>query len=136
MKAASPLVATAMLLVATIAGGLILYNYILNTVSAPKDYVTLTPISARIVVSGTTGLLNIKVASMGTKPVNITAALIYPLGITVPINTEIKPGETISITKTFSTSGLTFNSNTKYFVVIYYGNGQSTEPIEAEVVIS
>lgn len=135
MKAASPLVATAMLLVATIAGGLILYNYILNAVSAPKDYVTITPISAKIVISGSNGLLNIKVASMGTKPVNITSAIIYPVGIAVKINTVIKPGETLSITVSFSTAGVTFSPDTKYYVVIFYGDGQSTEPIEAELIM-
>lgn len=137
MKATSPLLATAILLVATIAGGLILYNYILNAISAPKEYVTVTPIDASLVVLNSTGkgILNIKVSSIGTKSVKLTEAIIYPDITSEPIelNEIIRPGETKSFTKEINVEKI--DPNKVYYIVIHYED-QATEPIELKVTIA
>lgn len=137
MKATSPLLATAILLITTIAGGLILYNYVLNVISAPKEYVAVTPIDASLVVikSDGKGILNIKVSAIGTKPVKLTEAVIYPsiTGETITLNEVIKPGETKSFTKEINVEEI--DPNKSYYIVIRY-DGQATEPIELEVTIA
>ncbi len=135
MKAVSPLVSTAILLVATIAGGLILYNYLVNTISAPKDFVSITPISASLVViNDTTGQLNMKVSCIGTKPANLNKVVIYPGGITENLtNVVVKPGETLSITLTI-TLNETLDLSTRYYATIYYDGNQATEPIEVRII--
>lgn len=138
MKATSPLLATAILLVATIAGGLILYNYILNAISAPKEYVTVTPIDASLIVLNNPGkgILNIKVSSIGTKSVKLTEARIYP-NITKPIelNETIRPGETKSFTKEIDIVEK-IDPDKAYYIVIYYDDDQATEPIELKITIA
>lgn len=132
MKAISPLVATAILLIATVAGGIILYNYLVETLSSPGEYITLSPISAKIIDLGTgTIYVNIKVVAVGTKSTTIHKIVILPEGIEITsINETIKPGETKSIT--ISKSGVTLN-NTEHYIIIYYGE-QATEPIKADLL--
>ncbi len=131
MKAISPLVATAILLVATVAGGIILYNYLLNTLRTPQEYATLTPISAEIVDLGNgVYLVNVKVGAIGSKTITIDSLKILPENITVSLNTDIKPGETKSITVEINA---VLQQGVKHYIVIYY-EGQSTEPIEATLV--
>ena len=132
MRAISPLVATAILLVATVAGGIILYNYLMETLNSPGEYITLSPISAKIVDLGTgTVYVNIKVVAVGTKATTIDKIVILPENIEIAnVNETIKPGETKSIT--LSKNGVTL-TNTEHYIIIYY-EGQATEPIEAELL--
>lgn len=132
MKAISPLVATAILLIATVAGGIILYNYLVETLSSPGEYITLSPISAKIIDLGTgTIYVNIKVVVVGTKSTTIHKIVILPEEIEITsINETIKPGETKSIT--ISKSGVTLN-NTEHYIIIYYEE-QATEPVKADLL--
>lgn len=132
MKAISPLVATAILLIATVAGGIILYNYLVETLSSPGEYITLSPISAKIIDLGTgTIYVNIKVVAVGTKSTTIHKIVILPEEIEITsINETIKPGETKSIT--ISKSGVTLN-NTEHYIIIYYEE-QAIEPIKADLL--
>ncbi len=131
MKAISPLVATAILLVATIAGGIILYNYLVETLKAPREYVSVTPISAKIVELGNdTILVNVKVAAVGSKQTVIDKIEIKPDNIVVELNEVIEPGETKSVTVECNA---TLTDNAKHYVIVYY-EGQATEPIEVTIV--
>ncbi len=132
MKAISPLVATAILLVATVAGGIILYNYLVETLKAPGEYVTLSPVSAKIVDLGNgTIFVNVKVVSVGTKSTTITKIVILPENEEITsISEEIRPGETKSIT--VMKTGVTLE-DAKHYIIIHYGDGDATEPIEVDV---
>jgi flagellin-like protein len=69
MKAVSPLVATAILLVVTVAGGVILYNYMMNTLSSPQEYAAASVVSAKMLVDDNKTILNVKIANIGTTDV-------------------------------------------------------------------
>ncbi len=130
VKAISPLVATAILLVATVAGGIILYSYLVDTIKSTKEYVSLTPISAQIVDLGNnTIIVNVKVAAVGSKPTTIDSIKIVPENIVIRIGEDIEPGETKSITIEYNA---TLSSTVKHYVIVYY-EGQATEPIQARV---
>ncbi len=132
MEAISPLVATAILLIATVAGGIILYNYLVETLSAPGDYVTISPVSAKIIDLGNgTIYVNVKVVAVGTRSTTIDKITILPENIEITgIDETIKPGETRSITLVKTGVSLT---NGKHYIIIHYED-QSTEPIEAKIV--
>nr|NAZ26825.1 hypothetical protein [Thermogladius sp.] len=54
MKGIDGLVAAAILLMITVAGGLLIYNYIMNYLSLPQQYANLKIVSAKIIVAGNT----------------------------------------------------------------------------------
>ena len=137
MRAISPLIATAILLVATVAGGLILYNYLIQTLSAPKDYGTLSPVSATLTVVNDTLYVNVKMFSVGSKSVSVESIEILPEDLKIDFSPAltIGPGETVSITKNVSLGDPSkFDEDTTHYVIIYYDDGQSTEPFEARLL--
>ena len=135
MKAISPLVATAILLIITIAGGVLLYNYMMNTLSAPQEYANIAVTSAKIYqVNTTTAVLNIQVVNMGTRTATINSITIIPGNYTFSLsNTLVKPGTSKNINividnATIVSSLLTGN----HLVIVNYNNGVQTQPVQIE----
>jgi len=130
VKAVSTLVATAILLVITVAGGIIIYNYVMNALSAAKQYSSLSMVSARMVVLENSTVVNIKVTNIGTAPAKITSIKLMPLEITVKVDAVVEPGTTKSINVYLNEK---LNTSTAYFVIVCYDGGE-TEPYKVEVV--
>jgi len=132
MKGVSTLVATVILLIITIVGGMIIYNYVMNSLTAAKQYGTLTVVAAKMTILGDNAVLNVKVANIGTAPVEIRSVELLPgngpLNLSSPLLVE--PGATKSINIDV---GGRLDPNTKYYVVVKYDAGE-TEPYPVEVV--
>ncbi len=125
MKAISPLVATAILLIITVAGGLIIYNYMSDTLASPQEYSSLSVVSAKLVISGTEGVLNIKVTNIGTKTAHIEQVTILPENIVASVDDTVAPGSTKSINILINTASI--NTTAQHYVIIKYDD-QETEP--------
>lgn len=130
MKAISPLVATAILLIITVAGGLIIYNYMSGTLASPQEYSSLSVVSAKLVISGTEGVLNIKVINIGTKTAHIEQVTILPENIVVSVDDTVAPGSTKSINIVINATSIT--ATTQHYVIIKYDD-QETEPATLQI---
>ena len=130
MKAISPLVATALLLIITVAGGVIIYNYMVNTLKAPREYAALSVVSAQMLVDGTTTVVNVKVTNIGTATAQITEVEILPDGINQTISETIDPGTTKSFNVVLDQA---LNTTVTHYLVIVYNNGE-TEPVPIQVI--
>jgi len=130
MKAISPLVATALLLIITVAGGVIIYNYMINTLKAPQEYAALSVVSAQMLVDGTTTVVNVKVTNIGTATAQITEVEILPDGINQTISETIDPGTTKSFNVVIDQA---LDTTTPHYLVIVYNNGE-TEPVPIQVI--
>ncbi len=130
MKAISPLVASALLLIITVAGGVIIYNYMVNTLKAPQEYAALSVVSAQMLVDGTTTVVNVKVTNIGTATAQITEVKILPDGINQTISETIDPGTTKSFNVVIDQA---LDTTTPHYLVIVYNNGE-TEPVPIQVI--
>lgn len=130
MKALSSLVATAILLIITVAGGLIVYDYISDTLASPQEFSSLSVTSAKLVISGNKGVLNIKVTNIGTKTAHIEQVTILPKNITAPVDDAVAPGSTKSIN--IIVNAFSIEPTTKYYVIIKYDD-QETEPVALQI---
>ncbi len=130
MKAISPLVATTLLLIITVAGGVIIYNYMVNTLKAPQEYAALSVVSAQMLVEGSTTIVNIKATNIGTATAEITQVKILPDNIVQNMDITIDPGTTrsfnIIITKAL-------NTTYEHYVVLVYNSGE-TEPVPMQLI--
>ncbi|MCD6195274.1 MAG: hypothetical protein J7J82_00605 [Staphylothermus sp.] len=129
MKAISPLVASALLLIITVAGGVIIYNYMINTLKAPQEYAALSVVSAQMLVDGTT-VVNVKVTNIGTAAAQITEVKILPDGINQPVSETIDPGTTKSFNVVIDQA---LDTTASHYLVIVYNNGE-TEPVPIQVI--
>lgn len=130
MKAVSPLMATALLLIITVAGGVIIYNYIMNSLSSAQQYASLSIVSSKLVILENKSIINIKIANIGTASTIIREVLILPLNTTKKLDIFIEPGTTKSI-NIFLDQALDPSIN--YYVIVKYDDGE-TEPYK--IVIS
>jgi len=130
LKGVEGLVAAALLLVITVAGGLLLYNYVMNYLSLPQQYVSLKVVSAKIVVlDSTSSMLTIQVSNLGNIPANITGVTVYTGGSTysVSLSNHVPAGSTITINVGLNstvTSAVVASSQV-YISVNYTSNGSS-----------
>ncbi|WP_434731863.1 hypothetical protein WLZ34_03370 [Thermogladius sp. KZ2Tp1] len=130
MKGVEGLVAAALLLVITVAGGLLLYNYVMNYLSLPQQYVSLKVVSAKIVVlDSTSSMLTIQVSNLGNIPANITGVTVYTRGgaYSVSLSNQVPAGSTIAINVGLNstvTSAVVASSQV-YISVNYTSNGSS-----------
>jgi len=129
MKAISPLVASALLLIITVAGGVIIYNYMINTLKAPQEYAALSVVSAQMLVDGTT-VVNVKVTNIGTAAAQITEVKILPDGINQLVSETIDPGTTKSFNVVIDQA---LDTTASHYLVIVYNNGE-TEPVPIQVI--
>lgn len=100
MKGIDGLVAAAILLMITVAGGLLIYNYIMNYLSLPQQYANLKIVSAKIIVAGNTSTLSLEVSNIGNIPVNITSVRVYTSSGSYTIsgvNAQVPAGATTTI---------------------------------------
>ncbi|OYT41070.1 MAG: hypothetical protein B6U89_00100 [Desulfurococcales archaeon ex4484_58] len=130
MKAVSPLVATAILLIITVAGGVIIYNYVVNSLSSPKQYASLSITSCKMVIVNNETIINLKITNIGTASTTIREVVVIPINITKEINQTIDPGTTKSFNIFIDES---LNNNTKYYVIVRYSEGE-TEPYQITLV--
>ncbi len=130
MKAVSPLIATALLLIITVAGGIIIYNYVVNSLSSAQQYASLSIVSSRMVVLENSTVINVKITNIGTAPTTINEIEILPLNITKKLNIPIDPGTTKSI-NIFLDQRL--DTSIKHYIIVKYDDGE-TEPHLIEIV--
>ena len=132
MKAISPLVATALLLIITVAGGVIIYNYMVNTLKAPREYAALSVVSTQMLVDVDKNetIVNVKVTNIGTATAQITGVKILPDGINQVISETIDPGTTKSFNVVLDQA---LNTTVTHYLVIVYNNGE-TEPVPIQVI--
>ncbi len=130
MRAVSPLVATAILLVVTVAGGVIIYNYMMNTLSSPQNYASITLLSAKMLNDGGRTIINLKLSNIGTASATIDEIEIIPDNITHKVSITIEPGTAKSINIILDQN---LDPSTKHYVVAIYGD-QETEPVQVEVI--
>ena len=130
MKAVSPLVATAILLVVAVAGGVMIYNYMMNTLSSPQNYASLSVLSAKMLVDDNKTIINIKVSNIGTSTTTVKGVLIIPDNITSKLTVEVDPGTTKSINIIIDTP---LDTATKHYVIILYED-QETEPVRIQLI--
>jgi len=128
VKAVSTLLATALLIVITIAGGMIIYNYVMNSLEVAKQYSSLNILSVKALVLEGNTVINIKATNIGTAKAVLEKVVIIPGNITIVLNTVIEPGETKSINVNLDT---VLNKDTRYYIIIVYNNGE-TEPYPIE----
>ncbi len=130
MKAVSPLVATAILLVVAVAGGVMIYNYMMNTLSSPQSYASLSVLSAKMLVDDNKTIINIKVSNIGTSTTTVKGVLVIPDNITSKLTVEVDPGTTKSINIVIDTP---LDTATKHYVIILYED-QETEPVRIQLI--
>lgn len=130
MKAVSPLVATAILLVVTVAGGVIIYNYMMNTLSSPQNYASITVLSAKMLVDSNKTIINVKLTNIGTASATVNKLEIIPDNITQTISVTIDPGTTKSINVVINKP---LDTAQKHYVIAIYGD-QETEPVLIELI--
>ncbi len=130
MKAVSPLVATAILLVVAVAGGVMIYNYMMNTLSSPQNYASLSVLSAKMLVDDNKTIINIKVSNIGTSTTTVKGIVVIPDNITSKLSVEVDPGTTKSINIIIDTP---LDTATKHYVIILYED-QETEPVRIQLI--
>ncbi|MEM0379755.1 MAG: hypothetical protein QXX35_01560 [Desulfurococcaceae archaeon] len=130
MKGISPLVATAILLVVTIAGGVLIYNYVINSLSSAEHFASLNIVSSKMLVLENSTIVNIRVSNIGTKTAIVEKITILPVNLSRNINIEVEPGVTKSINIVFDQ---VFNPSSKYYVIIVYDQGE-TEPYPVSLI--
>lgn len=130
MKLVSPLVATAILLIITVAGGIIIYNYVVNMLSSPQQYASLNIVSSKMVVMDNGTILNVKIANIGTAKTVVDEITILPLNMSLKTNIVVEPGTTKSVNIEI---GRQIDPSGKYYVVVKYG-GEETEPYQVVIV--
>lgn len=110
MKGIDGLVAAAILLMITVAGGLLIYNYIMNYLSLPQQYANLKIVSAKMIVAGNTPTLSLEVSNLGNIPVNITGVTVYTSSGSYTIsgvNAQVPAGTTTTINININSSTIT-----------------------------
>lgn len=130
MKAISPLIAATLLLVITVAGGVIIYNYVMNALQAPQQYASISIVSAKMLVESNQTIINIKATNIGTTSATITAIRILPENIKIDTDITIDPGVTRSINIFINQ---TLDPSKSYYVIAEYDNGE-TEPVLISVI--
>ncbi|ABN70081.1 hypothetical protein Smar_0982 [Staphylothermus marinus F1] len=130
MNAISPLIAAALLLIITVAGGVIIYNYVMNTLQAPQQFASITVLSAKMLVDNGQTILNIKATNIGTTSAKITGVRILPDNLSVNTDVTIEPGVTKSINLYINQ---TLDTTTNHYVIIEYDNGE-TEPVMINII--
>lgn len=123
MKAVSPLVATGVLLVITLVGGVLIYNFVVKSLTSTKEYALVTIVSAKAVNIGGRAVLNIKVSNIGTARAELYEVEVIPLNITKKVDITVEPG----VTKGFNIVLDNVTLKDRLFVIVRY-NGGETEP--------
>jgi hypothetical protein len=130
LKAISPLIAAAILLVITVAGGVIIYNYVMNTLQAPQQYASISIVSAKMLIDENNTILNVKITNIGTASATIKYFEIIPDKIVVNTSLTIDPGVTKSVNIYLNK---TLDPNTKHYIIAKYGSSE-TEPIPIRII--
>jgi len=130
VKAVSPLVATALLLIITVAGGIIVYNYVVNSLSSAQQYASLSIASSKMVILTNTTVVNIKITNIGTASANVYMIRILPYNLTERVNLVVEPGITKSVNIFINQ---TLDPDQKYYVVVVYDGGE-TEPYPISLI--
>jgi archaeal flagellin N-terminal-like domain len=129
VKGISSIVATALLLAMTIAGGVLLYTFATKYLANAG--------SGRIIIHeayyiSSTGSLRVTVENIGSNEVNATGVeVIYSNGDSTnqAINTPVKPGEVKTISISLSTGVQPL------YVIVKYDNDKAyTEPFEVRIL--
>ena len=129
MKGISSIVATALLLAMTIAGGVLLYTFATKYLANAG--------SGRIIIHeayyiSSTGSLRVTVENIGGNVVNVTGVeVVYSNGssISQAINTPVKPGEVKTISIPLGTG-----VQPLYVIVKYDNDKAHTEPFEVRIL--
>jgi len=129
VKGISSIVATALLLAMTIAGGVLLYTFATKYLANAG--------SGRIIIHeayyiSSTGSLRVTVENIGSNEVNATGVeVIYSNGDSTnqAINTPVKPGEVKTISISLSTG-----VQPLYVIVKYDNDKAHTEPFEVRIL--
>jgi len=125
LKAVSPLIATGVLLVITLVGGVLVYNFVIRSLSATHNYGLINVVSARGIVLGDKTIISVRIANIGTASTEVREVVLYPTNISIPISVAIEPGVTRNI-------NIVINGKLesgKYYVIVKYDHGES-EPCE------
>jgi flagellin-like protein len=129
VKGISSIVATALLLAMTIAGGVLLYTFATKYLANAG--------SGRIIIHeayyiSSTGSLRVTVENIGSNEVNVTGVeVVYSNGssISQAITTPVKPGEVKTISIPLSTG-----VQPLYVIVKYDNDKAHTEPFEVRIL--
>jgi len=129
VKGISSIVATALLLAMTIAGGVLLYTFATKYLANAG--------SGRIIIHeayyiSSTGSLRVTVENIGSNEVNVTGVeIVYSNGssISQAINTPVKPGEVKTISIPLGTG-----VQPLYVIVKYDNDKAHTEPFEVRIL--
>jgi flagellin-like protein len=133
MKGVSGIVATAILLALTIAGGVLIYTYVTRYLNTVADNGKLVIENAYYLSS--THNLTIELRNVGTREVSINRVNVvtesgksYPYNITINQSSiTVFPGELKSVEITLNTTELP-----RYVIVVY--NNVSTEPVTVRII--
>lgn len=121
LRAVSPLIATGILLVITMIGGVLVYNYVVKNLSITHDYGLINIVSAKGIDLGDKTIISIRVANIGTASTEIREVTVYPINITVPVGTRVEPGVTKNINVIV---GEKFKPG-NYYVIVRHDQGES-----------
>jgi flagellin-like protein len=132
MKGVSGIVATAILLALTIAGGVLIYTYVTRYLNTVADNGKLVIENAYYLSS--THNLTIELRNVGTREVSINRVNVftesgksYSYNITINQSITVFPGELKSVEITLNTTELP-----RYVIVVY--NNVSTEPVTVRII--
>jgi len=133
MKGVSGIVATAILLALTIAGGVLIYTYVTRYLNTVADNGKLVIENAYYLSS--THNLTIELRNVGTREVSINRVNVvtesgksYSYNITIDQSSiTVFPGELKSVEITLNTTELP-----RYVIVVY--NNVSTEPVTVRII--
>lgn len=133
MKGISGIVATAILLALTVAGGVLLYSYVTRYLSSTMD-------SGKLVVENAYYIkaldrLTLEVRNVGSREVRITKVEVVTNGssnsISANVTEFVPPGGVVSITLN-GVNGL--KNSTPLFVIVECEGGIVTEPVPIRVL--
>lgn len=127
MKAVSGIVATAILLSLTIAGGVLLYTYITRYLNAAIESGNLVVERAYYIKA--LQRLDVEVRNIGTGDVEVNGVEIISSNKSTVINKTLimHPGSSITI----SIENVT---ETPIYVIVKYGKGSTTEPVSVKTI--
>ncbi|MEZ0394622.1 MAG: hypothetical protein ABWK00_06240 [Desulfurococcaceae archaeon] len=138
MEGISGLVAAVILLLITVAGGLIIYQMMMNYLGSVKQAPQVNVVAARLITfSNTSGLLSVVVSNMGTASANISSIEVYPSDVVSSVNCTsppLAPGRTATITCNVTfLQGAPSTSTQIYASVVYDGN-MVTDPVKVDII--
>ena len=135
-KALSPLIATTLLIVIAILGGLLIYQYFGQMVSKVGKSEGIGLWAQVMYINSTTSIAHLRVINLGSRPITVTQLFIDGVSVANVNLGPIPPGEAIEDSIVISDPGVNLAPGTQHVIYINYtidGKTYTSEPVKVIV---